>query len=224
MQNYREGDKICLFGFSRGAYTVRCLAGMLHKVGLLPASNTAQINFAYNFYKDDSPQGWKMSAEFKKTFCTNVNVYFVGLWDCVASVGFIPRKLPFSSSPTNSIHYFRHAMALDEHRSKFKVCHWQHQDPDLLRRQTIDNTPRAQARRGISNILRGSKKKKEDASVLEKAIENSKTALENGGSHLLHTHDDAVQGTYKLESYVIPARFKKDPSSLMKHFEVIEYF
>lgn len=57
-----------------------------------------------------------MSAEFKKTFCTNVDVYFVGVWDCVASVGFIPRKLPFSKSPTNSIHYFRHAMALDEHR------------------------------------------------------------------------------------------------------------
>lgn len=37
MQTYREGDKICLLGFSRGAYTVRCLAGMLHKVGLLPA-------------------------------------------------------------------------------------------------------------------------------------------------------------------------------------------
>lgn len=37
MQNYCEGDKICLLGFSRGAYTVRCLAGMLHKVGLLPA-------------------------------------------------------------------------------------------------------------------------------------------------------------------------------------------
>lgn len=32
MDNYREGDKICLFGFSRGAYTARCLAGMLNKV------------------------------------------------------------------------------------------------------------------------------------------------------------------------------------------------
>lgn len=32
MQNYSEGDRICLFGFSRGSYTVRCLAGMLHKV------------------------------------------------------------------------------------------------------------------------------------------------------------------------------------------------
>ncbi|SZF01209.1 unnamed protein product [Blumeria hordei] len=129
MQNYREGDKICLFGFSRGSYTVRCLAGMLHKVGLLPAHNSAQINFAYNFYKNDSAEGWKMSREFKKTFCADVNVYFVGVWDCVASVGFIPRKLPFSKSPTNSIGFFRHAMALDEHRSKFKVCHFAHSDP-----------------------------------------------------------------------------------------------
>ncbi|KIM99414.1 hypothetical protein OIDMADRAFT_167003 [Oidiodendron maius Zn] len=120
MQYYQEGDKICLLGFSRGSYTVRCLAGMLHKVGLLPAGNDAQISFAYEIYKDDTPEGWKMSAEFKETFCTNVTVYFVGVWDCVASVGFIPRILPFSKSPTNTISYFRHAMSLDEHRAKFK--------------------------------------------------------------------------------------------------------
>jgi uncharacterized protein (DUF2235 family) len=95
-----------------------------------------------------------MSAEFKRTFCTNVNVYFLGLWDCVASVGFIPRKLPFSKSPTNSVHYFRHAMALDEHRSKFKICQWQHQDPGLQRAQTFDATPKAQVKRGMKKSLR----------------------------------------------------------------------
>ena len=31
MQNYRSGDRVCLFGFSRGAYTARALAGMLYK-------------------------------------------------------------------------------------------------------------------------------------------------------------------------------------------------
>ncbi|KAF2752802.1 hypothetical protein EJ05DRAFT_515388 [Pseudovirgaria hyperparasitica] len=149
MQNYRDGDKICLFGFSRGAYTVRCLAGMLHKVGLLPASNGAQVNFAYSFFKDDTVEGWKMSAQFKKTFCTNVNVHFVGVWDCVASVGFIPRKLPFSKSPTNSIHFFRHAMALDEHRAKFKLCQWQQQNPAVQRKDTIDNTPRGKLEREV---------------------------------------------------------------------------
>jgi uncharacterized protein (DUF2235 family) len=88
MQNYIEGDRICLLGFSRGAYTVRCLAGMLHKVGLLPAYNTAQVNFAYQFYKDDNSDGWEMSEQFKRTFCQDVTVYFVGIWDCVASVSF----------------------------------------------------------------------------------------------------------------------------------------
>ncbi|ELR10549.1 hypothetical protein VC83_00200 [Pseudogymnoascus destructans] len=128
MENYIEGDKICLLGFSRGAYTVRCLTGMLHKVGLLPKQNSAQVAFAYRFYRNDTAKGWKMSAEFKKTFCTNIQVHFVGLWDCVASVGFIPRTLPFSKTPTNTIRHFRHAMGLDEHRAKFKVCQWQHQD------------------------------------------------------------------------------------------------
>lgn len=128
MENYIEGDKICLLGFSRGAYTVRCLTGMLHKVGLLPKQNSAQVPFAYHFYKNDTAKGWKMSAQFKKTFCINVEVHFVGLWDCVASVGFIPRTLPFSKTPTNTIRHFRHAMALDEHRAKFKICQWQHQE------------------------------------------------------------------------------------------------
>ncbi|KAK5626740.1 hypothetical protein RRF57_002455 [Xylaria bambusicola] len=150
MQNYREGDKICLIGFSRGAYTVRCLAGMIHKVGLLPSSNVSQIHFAYDFYKDDSKNGDYLAAEFKKTFCTEVNVYFLGLFDCVASVGFFPRKLPFSKTATNTVHYFRHAMALDEHRAKFKVCHWENNDTgaafNMERRETVDLTPKARLR------------------------------------------------------------------------------
>ncbi len=43
MANYRVGDKICLFGFSRGAYTARALAGMLTKIGLLPRDNIEQV-------------------------------------------------------------------------------------------------------------------------------------------------------------------------------------
>ena len=43
INNYEEGDESYLFGFSRGAYTVRVLAGLIHKVGLLspPQSNVA---------------------------------------------------------------------------------------------------------------------------------------------------------------------------------------
>ncbi|KAK4995802.1 hypothetical protein LTR66_004461 [Elasticomyces elasticus] len=78
MQNYCEGDKICLFGFSRGAYTARCLAGMLHKVSLLPAHNYAQIPFAHQCYKDDSSEGWKMSEEFKRTFSMDASAFSSG--------------------------------------------------------------------------------------------------------------------------------------------------
>ena len=130
MANYQEGDRICLFGFSRGAYTARALAGMLHKVGLLPAHNVEQVPFAYKQFKDDTDEGWKMSAMFKKTYSIDVDVYFLGLWDTVGSVGFIPRVLPFAKTDNDSIRYARHAMALDERRAKFKVASLKHRAYD----------------------------------------------------------------------------------------------
>jgi uncharacterized protein (DUF2235 family) len=205
MQKYRDGDKICLIGFSRGAYTVRCLAGMLHKVGLLPASNGSQVNFAYNFYKDDTAEGWKMSAGFKRTFCADVNVYFLGLWDCVASVGFIPRKLPCSKNPTNSIQYFRHAMALDEHRAKFKVCQWQYQDNDdtqnLKRRATVDNTPMAQVKRsGIFNCF-GSKEQSDAEQKLDMEWPN----------------DTKLNGSSCEKQQTLESQFEAQEASRKKH-------
>ena len=132
MHTYKEGDKICIFGFSRGAYTARCVAGMVHKVGLLPPRNVQQIPFAYEFYANDTPAGWRQSDEFKKTFSIEVNVYFLGVFDSVASVGFIPRQLPLSSTPTCKPRHFRHAMALDERRSKFKVCRHKNADHNSI--------------------------------------------------------------------------------------------
>lgn len=118
MQNYTKGDKICIFGFSRGAYTARALAGMLQKVGLLPLHNFQQVPFAYNMYKRDDPEGLELSELFKRTFCRQVHVDFLGVWDTVASVGAIPRYLPFVNE-NNSIRHLRHALALDERRIKF---------------------------------------------------------------------------------------------------------
>lgn len=137
MQNYVEGDKICLFGFSRGAYTARCLAGMVHKVGLLPAHNRSQVAFAYEYYKDTTAEGDKMSADFKRTFCMHVSIHFIGVFDSVASVGFIPRKLPLSSTPNQKARYFRHAIALDERRAKFKVCRYHQTTNNSAEKATV---------------------------------------------------------------------------------------
>ena len=169
MQTYREGDKICLFGFSRGAYTARCLAGMLHKVGLLPAHNIAQIPFAYQFYKDDTQTGWDMSRDFKSTFCIDVSVYFVGVFDCVASVGFIPRKLPFSSTPTSRTGHFRHAMALDEHRSKFKCSQWQRNDGTVY--DTPEKIVPCEREPGTNGSSRGSTSKETSSTTSEGDLE-----------------------------------------------------
>lgn len=75
-----EGDKICIFGFSRGAYTARGLAGMLHKVGLLPADNLQQVPFAYKMYTRIDHIGWEQSNGFKKAFCIDVAIEFIGVW------------------------------------------------------------------------------------------------------------------------------------------------
>ncbi|KXN83389.1 hypothetical protein AN958_01526 [Leucoagaricus sp. SymC.cos] len=123
MQNYIEGDKICIFGFSRGAYTARSLAGMLRKVGLLPSDNIQQVPFAYKMYTRVDHIGWEQSNGFKKAFCTNVTIDFLGVWDTVDAVGLIPKRLPFTTS-NNTVRTFRHAVSLDERRSKFKANLW----------------------------------------------------------------------------------------------------
>ncbi|KIP04937.1 hypothetical protein PHLGIDRAFT_75091 [Phlebiopsis gigantea 11061_1 CR5-6] len=131
MQNYEAGDKICIFGFSRGAYTAQALAGMVHKVGLLPAHNYQQVPFAYKMYTRTSATGWAQSTLFKKTFSIDVDVEFVGVWDTVCSVGLVGRRLPFTTSNT-SVKTFRHAVSLDERRAKFRA--------------NLFNRPRAQER------------------------------------------------------------------------------
>lgn len=81
---YRRGDRICLFGFSRGAYVVRVLMGMIYKVsgapvphfllmmenqvGLLPPNNIEQVNLAYTMYEATDEKGYRLSQRFKKTY------------------------------------------------------------------------------------------------------------------------------------------------------------
>ncbi|KAJ7598621.1 hypothetical protein C8J56DRAFT_1039510 [Mycena floridula] len=124
MQNYVAGDRICLFGFSRGA-----LAGMIHKVGLLPADNLQQVPFAYKMYTRADAHGWDQSNAFKKAFSVDVKIEFVGVWDTVNSVGLIPKRLPFTTSNT-IVRTFRHALSLDERRAKFKANLWNRPQDD----------------------------------------------------------------------------------------------
>jgi len=53
---------------------------MLHKVGLLPAGNFQQVPFAYKMFKRSDDIGWEQSNEFKKAFCVDVPIEFIGVW------------------------------------------------------------------------------------------------------------------------------------------------
>ncbi|KAF9554064.1 hypothetical protein CPC08DRAFT_713209 [Agrocybe pediades] len=117
MQNYRIGDRISLFGFSRGAYTVRVLASMLFKVGLLAKDNQEQIAFAYRMFSRGDWEGIIQCREFKKTFSIDVHIDFIGLWDTVGSIGFIRGDFKTLSTHVRCV---RHALALDERRVRFE--------------------------------------------------------------------------------------------------------
>jgi uncharacterized protein (DUF2235 family) len=166
------------------------------------------------FFKDDTPEGWKMSAEFKSTFCTNVNVYFLGLWDCVASVGFFPRRLPFSKSPTNSINHFRHAMALDEHRSKFKICQWQHSDPGIGRTQTLGGTPKAQVKGSVKRGFSMFGSKGDQATQTNASIDPEKI---NGVSDVNGHHDEG-----KWEDKDSQSKKGMEQEKLERYFEALD--
>jgi len=131
MDNHRASDKICIFGFSRGAYTARALAGFLYKVGLLPRGNQSQVSFAYKMYKRTDAEGLKLCAGFKQTYCRPVTVEFMGVWETVCSVGVLwSRALPFTNS-NNAIKTFRHALSLDEHRTKFRPKYYHRTPPGV---------------------------------------------------------------------------------------------
>ncbi|KAF9553183.1 WD40 repeat-like protein [Agrocybe pediades] len=135
--NYQDGDRIFLIGFSRGAFQVRALSAMIDKVGLLHKGNTAQVPFAYELYADplsghyqgntvdtsDTDARRTSKAErFKSAFChKDVKVHFVGAWDTVSSIGLVRKKklLPGTIDGMKHVCFFRHALALDERRVKF---------------------------------------------------------------------------------------------------------
>jgi uncharacterized protein (DUF2235 family) len=124
MTAYQNGDRIFIFGFSRGAYTARALAGMLKAVGLLHPGTENLIPYAQRYWlKDfgkDSPGG-VICEEFRSTLSRSCPVHFIGVWDTVGSVGMINQFRTFPHTYTNDqVTHVRHAVSLDERRSCFR--------------------------------------------------------------------------------------------------------
>jgi uncharacterized protein (DUF2235 family) len=122
MRKFVPGDRVYVFGFSRGAYTARALCGMLHIVGLLTEDNEALIPYAIRMIKRKKID-FGVAADFKKTFSRECKPHFVGLWDTVSSLGWFYDAVhfPFTRATKNpDFHIVRHAVSIDERRAFFR--------------------------------------------------------------------------------------------------------
>ncbi|KAF9236344.1 hypothetical protein BU15DRAFT_50177, partial [Melanogaster broomeanus] len=160
---YREGDQIYLFGFSRGAYQVRVLAGLLYEV----------VPHTHSTYNDNSADVYiHCRSDFKKTFCRDdmKKVHFVGVWDTVSSVGLVKEDVFLSSSSSvDHACHFRHALALDERRVKFMPEYFHEMN-------TITTIKMSNDRRKTSKYLRYDKRKA-DCARKSKATDGEKSEV-----------------------------------------------
>jgi uncharacterized protein (DUF2235 family) len=131
MDVYEDGDNVFLFGFSRGAYTVRALAGVLHMFGLLSPGNDGLIPYVIRLYAKRTRKAagmthsFQVAQDFKNTFGRSCPLHFVGVWDTVSSVGWVwnPVKLPYTAQNPDMANG-RHAVSIDERRCYFRNNLW----------------------------------------------------------------------------------------------------
>ncbi|MEM9432666.1 MAG: DUF2235 domain-containing protein [Pseudomonadota bacterium] len=131
---YRPGDKIFLFGYSRGAYAVRSLAGVIDRVGLLRSECATERNVRqiYRHYRKDP--GSSAAQQFRDIHChETAEIEMIGVWDTVRALGFrapvIWRFSPIEHefhdhTLGNTIRHGFHALALNETRRMFEPVLW----------------------------------------------------------------------------------------------------
>lgn len=147
IKNYILGDELFLFGFSRGAFTARSLAGLIRNSGILTRNDPDLIERAYKLYKSRSPSTHPREKEatlFRKSYAVadKVPIKFIGVWDTVGSLGnplfinnvFSKFSLSVMSNRfhdtdlSSTVNYAYQAIAVDEKRRNFKPTLWRQQE------------------------------------------------------------------------------------------------
>jgi uncharacterized protein (DUF2235 family) len=132
--NYDPGDRICLFGFSRGAFTARSVAGMVRNCGLLRPEHLGHLGAAFTLYRrrgrSTRPSSPAAQA-FRRDFAVDAPIFLIGVWDTVGSLG-VPVAIPFwtpwwvfhDTELSATVRHAYHAMSIDEQRGPFKPTLW----------------------------------------------------------------------------------------------------
>ncbi|WP_159804401.1 DUF2235 domain-containing protein [Litoreibacter roseus] len=135
---YRPGDRIFLFGFSRGAYAVRSLAGVIDRVGLLKGDCATERNVrqAWRHYRRDPDSD--IAQTFRAAHChDSAPIQMIGVWDTVRALG-VRLPILWHLSPAEhafhdhqlgpSVQHGYHALAFNEPRQAFAPVLWNTKD------------------------------------------------------------------------------------------------
>lgn len=130
-QNFEEGDEICIFGFSRGAYTARKLSGLIDRIGLLARQNLGQFFVIWSQLVDHKTPNIPSNTRHPRIKC-------VGVWDTVGSVDstFDALAIKDASLPAK-VDIALHALAFHENREKFLPTLWTTPQNELAHNQTL---------------------------------------------------------------------------------------
>jgi uncharacterized protein (DUF2235 family) len=148
--NYAPGDELWFFGFSRGAYTVRSLAGLIRNSGILKPLNVSRYAEAYALYRDrtDATHPNAAAAQtFRDAYSwPDTNIRFIGVWDTVGALGIPLARLRLWNKERFSFHDVElssrveiacQALAADEQRKPFQATLWTRK-PDAPATQVLE--------------------------------------------------------------------------------------
>ncbi len=138
--NYAPGDEIHLFGFSRGAFTARSIAGMIRKTGILERRHVLKYADALALYRSDDGPDEPAPTRFRERHAIGglqrTEIRFIGVWDTVGALGIPIRGLRsltrgkhqfHDTELSGSVRHAAHALAIDERRTPFKPTLWEYQ-------------------------------------------------------------------------------------------------
>jgi hypothetical protein len=139
MNTWEKGDRVYVFGFSRGAYTARALCGMLYRIGLMRPGSENMIPYALRAYAREPgadsnlrrPGGFDLMKRFSKALSRSVHdddhvsfpIEFLGLFDTVKGTGIIGPDITWAhTNDLPNVKRVVHAVSIDENRRPFKQC------------------------------------------------------------------------------------------------------
>ncbi|MEO0938603.1 MAG: DUF2235 domain-containing protein [Pseudomonadota bacterium] len=131
---WKPGDTIYFLGFSRGAYAVRSLAGVIDMVGLVRAEHATERNIRQAYRHYECTPSSDVARAFAAAYCHDeVPIEMVGAWDTVKSLGINAPVLWRLSAPRHAFHNHHlgpsvkrgiHALARNETRMAYSPVMW----------------------------------------------------------------------------------------------------